>query len=154
MANSGSIAALQRNRKLSTPEAAAAFDEALQELAQAGPLTRADLRVLFRVFDDTCDNEEVMFGLVHLLEDSPLEEFLAGVLDVVKDLDATAPGWAKLFHYRIVNSESARSLYASMVRSAPEATRATVGRILRSIVSEEGDPLKGRAQALLDAASL
>lgn len=148
------IAALLANARLGTPEQVAAFDRALHGLVQDRSLTPPDLSALFTVFDDACENEEVMFGLVHLVEDFALEDFLRGFIAAVGDLDARAPGWAKLFHYRILNSERARPLYSWLVGRADEATRITISRILRSIATQEGAPLKDRAGSVLEAADL
>jgi hypothetical protein len=148
------IATLEANRRLGTPEQVIIFDRAVQDLARESTLSPNDLTGLFRIFDDATGNEEIMFGLVHLVEDAALDDFLAGFLESLGELEARAPGWAKLFHYRILNSERAREAYSTLALSASEAARTAGSRILRAIISEEGAPLRERAAYVLAAAGL
>lgn len=60
------MAILQENKLMKTPEAVIAFEEALTELAHnrnPDNLPQYDL-----VFDDHCQQPEVMFGLIHFIE--------------------------------------------------------------------------------------
>lgn len=153
MSKEALIRTLEMNRLLGTPEQLRAFDKTVQDLSGEPGLTPADLPRLFGVFDDGCKNEEVMFGLVHFVEDFDLTHFLRGFIAALKDLSARAPGWAKLFHYRILNSERARPLFIELLESADQGTRRAAAGILREIAREESGPLHDRAAAVLAAAS-
>jgi hypothetical protein len=141
------IRALRDNSRLDTPEAVRAFDEALEHIS--GDLNPADLPELFAVFRDDTHDEEVMYGLVHLVEDFPLDDFLVGFLDAVAGMARNAPEWARTFHYRILNSEKARLATKRLLPERGPSVRSTVEGILRDIAATEGPPLAERAQEVL-----
>jgi hypothetical protein len=54
---------LEANRLLRSPDKVARFEETLEKLAQTP--NPADLPGLHLILDDTCEQPEVMFSLVH-----------------------------------------------------------------------------------------
>jgi hypothetical protein len=70
------VRTLQENSKLSSETQVFAFDEALANLAEEEAITLSELVDLHLAFDDATEDHEVMFGLVHLIEDQPLETCL------------------------------------------------------------------------------
>ena len=68
------IKQLVNARKLSSTEEYLAFESALQELQ--GNICVDDIYQMSKVFYDDTGDEEVMFGLVHLIETLVGEEYL------------------------------------------------------------------------------
>ena len=153
MDKDGLIAELTANSHLRTPEEIRTFDKALEELSENSALESKDLSKLFMVFEDDCQDEEVMFGLVHFVEDFDLTDLLRTFIEVVPQLSAKAPRWTKLFHYRILNSDKARPLFKEMLRAADSATQGIIRKTLEEIATTESPPLSTRASFVLDTES-
>lgn len=147
------VSQLESNRQLRSPEQVAAFDEALERLTGVGEMKEKDLTDLFKVFSDDCENEEVMFGLVHLIEDSDLRDMLRAFISAVPEMSKRAPEWVKLFHYRILNSDRARALYGEMLTGSDLDTRRMIRHVLTEIATAESPPLSTRAGAVLQTIS-
>lgn len=145
------IRALEENSRLSIPTEIRAFDMALERLVGGRLLTPSDLPILFRIFRDDCEDEEVMFGLVHLVENFPLEDFLTGFLRAVPEMCERAPEWTRIFHYRVINSQSAREMIKALLPQQDIVVRQTVRAVLLHIVSTEGPILAERARNLMEA---
>lgn len=107
------IGILQANRLMRSPEEIAAFEKALAELAE-NPKNE-DLPSLHLVLDDGCEQQEVMFSLVHFLESFDVKEQLEAFVFVVPQLIVTAPDWTKILHNRILNDQSACRLYQNIL---------------------------------------
>ena len=105
---------LQANRLMRSPEEVTAFENALAELAE-NPKNEY-LPSLHLVLDDGCEHQEVMFGLVHVLESFDIKEQLEAFVGVVPQLIVTAPDWTKILHNRILNDESACRLYREILQ--------------------------------------
>lgn len=130
------------NRLMRTSEEVRAFDEAVQE---AGALATVDLRALLRAFDDACTQQEVMYGLLHLVEGFPDDAYVAALLDESEHLRQVAPTWFRRMLVGLVNHpEACKSLERQLrVRTPPEARSA-----LEEIASSAG-PAAPRAHALI-----
>lgn len=149
------IETLQSNKLLEDAEQVRAFDAAVGTLAGQPELAVAALPRLFGVFDDNCKNEEVMFGLLHLVEDFALDDFLRGLLDALAQMEARAPRWAKLFHYRILNSPHALPTFGALLAgTGDQMARRAAAAILQEIVAEEKGALHDRAEEVLRTARL
>ena len=105
---------LQVNRLMRSPEEVTAFENALAEL-EKNPKNEY-LPSLHLVLDDGCEHQEVMFGLVHVLESFDVKEQLQAFVFVVPQLIVTAPDWTKILHNRILNDESACRLYQEILQ--------------------------------------
>jgi hypothetical protein len=140
---------LESNSLLGTPEQVAAFDEALQELAGAGGMGAEELADLFSVFDDRCEDEEVMYGLLHLIEDSDLRDMLRAFIAAAPGMAEKARGWVNVFHYRILNSDRARAQYGELLAGSDADTRDLIRRLLTEIATDERPPLSTRAGSVL-----
>lgn len=106
---------LQANRLMRSPEEVTAFENALAEL-EKNPKNEY-LPSLHLVLDDGCEHQEVMFGLVHILESFDLKEQLEAFVSVAPQLIIAAPEWTGILHNRILNDESAGRLYQDILHS-------------------------------------
>ncbi|MBC6422913.1 MAG: hypothetical protein GDA43_18175 [Hormoscilla sp. SP5CHS1] len=105
---------LQANRLMRSPSEIAAFENALIELAQ-NPEDRW-LPELHLALDDRCQQQEVMWDLIHFLESFDMKAQLLAFVKVLPELMARTPEWTKILYYRICNDESARVLYQEILQ--------------------------------------
>ncbi|NER07787.1 MAG: hypothetical protein F6K17_37100, partial [Okeania sp. SIO3C4] len=103
------IKILQENRLMKTPQEINIFEETLEKIAKHP--NNDNLKDLHLILDDNCEHPEIMFSLVHFLEDFDLQKQIQAFIEVIPQLMNTAPEWAKIIHYRIINDESACKLY-------------------------------------------
>ena len=106
---------LQANRLMRSPEEVTAFENALAEL-EKNPKNEY-LPSVHLVLDDGCKHQEVMFGLVHILESFDVKEQLEAFVSVAPQLIIAAPEWTGILHNRILNDESACRLYQEILHS-------------------------------------
>lgn len=106
---------LQANRLMRSPEEVTAFENALAQL-EKNPKNEY-LPSLHLVLDDGCEHQEVMFGLVHIMESFNVKEQLEAFVSVAPQLIIAAPEWTGSLHNRILNDESACRLYQEILHS-------------------------------------
>lgn len=112
-----------------------AFDDALNESAKN--THGVDLEELHLILDDKCSQQEVMWGLVHVLESFDAREQLQALLNVIEKLVISAPGWTEIIHCRIFNDEPTCLLYQEMLETVDLNTRQIVTQILEDIARRE-----------------
>ena len=110
------IKILQENRLMKTPQEINIFEETLEKIAQHPK--DDNLKDLHLILDDNCQHPEIMFSLVHFLEYFELQKQIPAFIEVIPQLMITAPEWAKIIHYRIINDESACKVYQNSVELA------------------------------------
>src|SRR4051812_35904887 len=96
------IQILLNNRELDTPQKVKAFDETLGEMSD--DLDPESLSDMFRVLSDKTEQHEVMFGVIHYIEEYEPENIVNALLDSIEYLRANANEWLKIIFYRILNS--------------------------------------------------
>ncbi|NJP10863.1 MAG: hypothetical protein HC866_16440 [Leptolyngbyaceae cyanobacterium RU_5_1] len=106
---------LEVNRLLRSPDEVALFEQTLEKLAQHSD--PADLPDLHLILDDACEQPEVMFSLVHFLESFEVQEQVQAFIQIMPDLMKRAVEWTTILYSRIMNDESARSVFEENVRS-------------------------------------
>jgi hypothetical protein len=109
------IDVLEANRLLRSPNEAALFEQTLENLAQNSD--SVDLPSLHLIFDDACEQPEVMFSLVHFLESFDVQEQVEALIQVMPDLVKRAAEWTAILHSRMMNDAIARSAFEEGVRS-------------------------------------
>ncbi|BDA68917.1 unknown protein [Rivularia sp. IAM M-261] len=131
MNNSNLISTLKANKLMRSREEVLAFDDALNQLAKN--THGVDLEKLHLILDDNCLQQEVMWGLVHVLESFDAREQLQALLNVIQKLVISAPEWTEVIHYRIFNDEPTRVLYQEMLETVDLNSRQIVTRILEEV---------------------
>jgi primosomal protein N' len=131
------IKTLQMNRLLRSPAEVEAFDDALAAIAdlpeaEIGPY----LPRLFLVFDDACVQPEVMWGLLHLIEDYDLEPMMRAYVSVIPTMLRQAPDWTLRITNRVLNSEHDRRALKALLSVLPSAERQALHAVLAQIASK------------------
>lgn len=104
-----SIKILQENRLMKTSQEIKLFEETLEKLAKYPD--DKHLKDLHLILDDNCEHPEIMFSLVHFLEDFEPQQQIQAFIEVIPQLMITAPEWTKIIHNRILNDVSACRVY-------------------------------------------
>jgi len=106
---------LAANKLMRSPDEVAAFENALTKLAE-NPKNE-DLPELHLILDERCEQPEVMFSLIHFIENFEVKAQLQAFITVVPQLIVVAPDWTRILHSRILNDEATSRLYGEMLHS-------------------------------------
>ena len=107
----------------------------LEELgAELADRMRPDLVTpLLVALVDNVDDEEVVFGLVHLAETVDGAQYTQGVIAALPQMVSAAPRWAKIVVSRILNSSECFPILCDQVVTISEVERAAVIAVCSSI---------------------
>ena len=122
---------LQKNKLLRTQEECEAFDNALEKLSNYQ--SKEILEDLFLVFDDSAKEEEVMFGLIHFLEDYEMNTYLNGLAKSLPKMLQNAKEWVLILNKRILNSEQYRNAYAEIIKVMEEQYKKLIINLMNEI---------------------
>jgi hypothetical protein len=109
------IQKLQKNRLLKNKNEVHDFEEAIENI-----LSFRDVKLvkdLCSGFDDQTEDYEVMFGLVHVIEDFTGEEGLYEMAKAIPDMLPRAKEWVTVLHYRILIDDPSRELYTKVLKN-------------------------------------
>lgn len=129
------IDTLEANRLMRSPDEVAAFEQALAELAQHP--SNEYLPDLHLIMDDRCQQPEVMFSLIHLLESFEVSEQLRAFIQVVPRLVVRAAEWTHILHSRILNDAVACVAIEEILQSVDGEQRSIVCQILKEIAANK-----------------
>jgi hypothetical protein len=73
---------------------------------------------LHLVWDDACEQPEVMFSLVHSLESFEVQAQEQAFVQVMPDLVKRAAEWTEILHSRMINDPIARDMLEEKLRSS------------------------------------
>jgi hypothetical protein len=135
------ILKLQKSRLLRNPLEINDFESAIENIVSLKDVSLT--KDLCSGFDDKTEDHEVMFGLVHAIEDFDGEE---GILEMIKAIPSMLPHakeWAVTLNYRTLNHEPSRKLYIEGLKNVDVSVRNTIVQILKEIKSE--DPIRFEA---------
>jgi hypothetical protein len=144
-----SFETLMRNRLLLSQREVKEFDEALEELSNS-QLSESDISQLFTIFIDNTEKEDVMYGLLHLIEESDDELMITALLAQVPYMENFAPQWLETFIHRILNNEKCReALTTHLSAETKTSVRDGVIKILSTIQTSPSEAIKSRAKLVL-----
>jgi Immunity protein 30 len=109
------ISILETNKLMRSPDEVTAFENALASLANHPQ--NEDLPDLHLILDDSCEQPEVMFGLIHFLESFDVSAQIQAFVTVVPQLMLVASEWTRILHSRILNDDDACRLYRDILHS-------------------------------------
>ncbi len=106
--------------KMETPEDIKEFELLSWKLAQ----TREPdvLSQLISLFDDNNPYQEIMFGLLHIIETYPNEAYVKAVLRSLKTGLISHPEWTDRMVNRIFNEEDCRNIFHQNLHLADKQT--------------------------------
>ena len=145
------IEILNANKFMRSDEEAMNFDFALAELAVHR--NREYLPTLYLVFDDRCEQHEVMYGLIHFLESFELKDQLQAFIDAIDRMIVNAKEWTMILLYGILNQDLSRNSYSEILHSTQSHNRELCTNLLQEIAANESPPLSSRAESVISGAT-
>lgn len=123
------------NRLMRNDKEIEVFEKSLDEITD---LPNANyIKKLCMVFDDKTEQEDVMWGLVHLVESFDTtfgnEQALKQVINATPHMVNVANEWIKILNYRILNDKPSRVAYSKALHSAEQNIRDIVIELLNDI---------------------
>lgn len=129
------ILKLQKSRLLRNSSEVNDFESAIENIIS---LRDAKLiKDLCTGFDGQTKDHEIMFGLIHVIEDFEREEGLLEMAKAIPSMLPHAKEWATILNYRILNHEPSRRLYAKVLGKVGVAVKDTIIQILKEIKAED-----------------
>lgn len=139
---------LYDNRLLGTKEEFEKFEESLNAISEV--VLENDIPELCSIFDDETEDEEVMFGLIHLIEtfssDKAFELIILGISNMLEN----AMNWAKIIIYRCLNDDLSRMMLKKAIDSADFKTKQEIKSLLNSIKQEDYDKFSVLIEEVLE----
>lgn len=143
------VALLRQSRLVRDKEEIESFERALETLS--GVADEGVVREIHHAFDDSCQHQEVVFGLVQLLESLEMRTQLRLFVQMVPEMVKHASEWTRILLYRVLNEPAAKSCLIETLRRAEPEGRDAVQRILGDIATQEKPPLSTCAKSVLDS---
>lgn len=106
------IQILHQARNLSNKEEVIAFEDALEALR--GRSNDFPYESLYNVFIDDTHQSEVMWNLVHFIEDLDLKKTLSAFINVIDKMVKEGKEWSKVFMYGILNHQESLELFLKL----------------------------------------
>lgn len=133
MNNSIQIKQLIKARKLSSAEEYDLFEEAIQKLQ--GNIDIDDVYEICNAFCDDTKDDEVMFGIIHLIEQLQGEEYLKCIAMCSPDM-VEAPEWAMTLNKRIINSQKYFEKYIDVIDKLEKEYKEKILRLLLDVKND------------------
>jgi hypothetical protein len=106
--------------KMKTFEDIQEFEKLAWERAQTK--SPESLKELISLFDDHCPHQEVMFGLLHIIESYPNDIYVKSVLQNIGTALSNCPEWADRIVNRILNDEQCQIIFRQNMKLADKKT--------------------------------
>lgn len=129
------IQELYENRLLSSNEEFERFENSLNKMAEV--IKEDDIFELCKVFDDNTRDDEMMFGLIHLIETFSSEKAFENTVLGVVNMMETAMNWAKIIIYRCLNDDFSKDMLKNAIIKADYQVNQSIVSLLYVIKQED-----------------
>lgn len=119
------------------------FDDLLAEIVSTPH--PSFITPLLLSLDDTCEFNEVMFGVIHVLERLPRSAYFHEIQQNLDTIYRIAPLWCETLHTRIINSPEAYQEFLKGFNNSGQTIKALEITILKNIANKP--PFKSRCEA-------
>ncbi len=143
------ILKLQNSRLLKNKIEVNNFESAIENIVSLN--SSKFIKDLCTGFDDKTEDSEVMFGLIHAIEDFEGEEGLLEMAKAIPSMLPHAKEWATILNYRILNHEPSRRLYIQVLKKVDVQVKNTIIQIIKEIKAEEPARFEASANEILSA---
>jgi hypothetical protein len=144
----GCLEDLLRVRQLGSPDDVAVFDGVLKSLGSE-VLSTGDLVNLLSVFIDRTRNEEVMYGLLHLIEASDVNSVTSALVQAAPTMKIAASDWLDTFIYRLINGDhSRRALIGHLKQGGRSSGRAEIVSRLFAMKDDASEKIRERVSSV------
>ena len=127
------IQQLINSRKLNTNEEYALFENALQVLQTS--ITIDDIPEICKAFYDDTADDEVMFGIIHLIEQLDGEEYLKKIATCTPNMK-DAHDWAMTLNKRIINNQEYFEKYIEIISKLEKKYKENILKLLIDVKND------------------
>lgn len=149
MNNQIHIDRLFQARKLASSQEYEAFEASLIALQEN--IQISDISKLCKVFYDDTEDEEVMFGLVHFIEQFSRDEYLKCIAMCAPDM-TDAHEWAMILNKRILNHPEYFSKYTEIIAAMEEPDQTKIINLLMDVKEDHPDRFGEKVDHILEKA--
>lgn len=111
------------------------FEDLLYEASEDS--SKGLIKPLLFLLDDSCEFDEIMFGIIHVLERFERNQYFEELGKCLPDLYFKTPVWCSVLHTRIMNSPEAYNSYLNVFLGLPNTSKVALLEMLRSISERE-----------------
>lgn len=144
------IKRVYNNRLLQNQKEISEFEEALGNLVRLEDTSI--IGELCMAFDDDTEQYEIMFGLVHGIEQlykENIEEGLYLIAVAAPKVIDRGREWMEILHYRILNNEQVRGVYGNILSKLDVNRRDVLIKLLNEIKNEDPDMFSNSVSEVL-----
>ncbi|GLF90664.1 hypothetical protein Saga11_19230 [Bacillus safensis] len=146
------LAELKNNRLLRDESEIKKFEIAIESILNLQNVNH--IEILCQGFDDSTENDEVMFGLIHAIESYDnlvsSEISLEVLAKSIPKMIPHAKEWLKILHKRILNHESSRDIYKKIILTLNIDTQKYIVSQLNSIKEKNPVRFEESVNSILD----
>ena len=125
---------LYDNRIMETDEEFALFENALDGLIST--ITLNDIPDLYKAFDDKTRENEVMFRLVHVVEQFDEQDSMDLTIQGMLESIDSAENWMKILIRRILNSDKSKEQFGLSIKNLDSVSIIKLQNLLQEIKHE------------------
>ena len=141
------IEQLYNSRLLRTREELEEFEESLKEISKE--IQENDIPELCKVFDDQTENEEVMFGLIHLIEQFQGSNYMKYIVISSPEM-IKAHEWAMTLNKGIINSSKYFDEYINIINSLDSLHKDKIHHLLIDIKKDNPKKFEEKVKLILE----
>lgn len=128
----------------------ARFEDGLADVAELDDPTC--IVMLCSFFDDDEEFDELMFSIIHTIENFDDATYASELVKAAPSLCAKSSRWASIVFMRILNSQSSTTALVSALRNGTDEQRESIHTLMRKINDVSGEFIK-KTQPVMDVLS-
>lgn len=141
------IKQLIENKIMETDEQYELFEDSIENLADLSQID--DIPILCKGFDDSTKEDEVMFGLVHLIENLEGDRFIDLIIQGILGMKQESRDWAKLLIKRILNSDHDREAYRLAFQQLDISSKNEMIVLLKEIQNDNPEKFEKKIEEII-----
>ena len=138
---------LYKARELASPEQVSIFEEVVVDLQDEGSIK--SLQCLLRAFDDSTQQKEVMWSLVHAVEDFDLDTYVSELVVTIPSMIGHAREWMLTLLKRILSTEKTLKILQKTLEKLSDSKRQNLRELLLEAALDD-DKLTKTAHSLFN----
>ena len=115
----------------------ACFEDVLGDVAEMNDPTSIVLLCSF--FDDNEEFDELMFSIIHTIENFDDTTYASELVNAAPSLCARSPRWASIVFMRILNSQNSTTALVAALRNGTDEQRDSIHALMRKINDVSGE---------------
>lgn len=142
---------LYSNRLLRDRQEIEKFEEGLEMLSEV--IQEDDISELCGIFDDNTMDDEVMFGLIHLIEQFQGKGYLECIAKYSPNMNR-AHNWAMVLNKRILNSQKYFEQYVEVIVNIESKYQAPIMELLMDVKNDNQEKFGEKVNYILEKVNI